>query len=418
MKATYFRIVQMLLVILMVSVAVPAEAKNEPDYITISGVVRDKQSKKKLEYVSISIPGTNIGTITNEDGGFSIKIKDSLQITMLEASHIGYSNLTFPIEKNSTDMTVYMTPNENKLNEIVVEAIDPLELVKMSIEKIGVNNSSNSNMLTGFYRETIKKRRNYINISEAIIDIYKTPYTESDRNDKVQVYKGRKLLSPKPGDTLIVKFIGGPNLSTHLDIVKNRDLMLDMESLSDYRFKTESPVMIDEQLHYVVSFEPQVTLPYPLFYGKLFIERGTFNISRAEFSLSMDDRNKATQAILRKKPFKMHFKPEEVSFLVTYKKINGISYLNYVRNEVRFKCDWKRRLFSTNYTIVSEMVVTDKKEENISKIPRKQAFNENHSLSDKVGNFFDPDFWEDYNIIEPSESLESAVSKLKKQNTK
>ncbi|MGM9796257.1 MAG: hypothetical protein ACI3ZY_01510 [Parabacteroides sp.] len=30
--------------------------------------------------------------------------------------------------------------------------------------------------------------------------------------------------------------------------------------------------------------------------------------------------------------------------------------------EVRFKCDWKRKLFSTNYTVVSEMVVTDGRE--------------------------------------------------------
>jgi len=101
--------------------------------------------------------------------------------------------------------------------------------------------------------------------------------------------------------------------------------------------------------------------------------------------------------------------------LVTYKEREGRSYLNYVRNEVHFKCDYKRRLFSTNYAIVSEMVITDKKDNNFGKIPYKQAFNEKYSLSDKVSNFYDANFWEDYNIIEPTESLESAVNKLKKQ---
>ena len=33
----------------------------------------------------------------------------------------------------------------------------------------------------------------------------------------------------------------------------------------------------------------------------------------------------------------------------------------------------------------------------------------------KVENFMDEDFWGAYNIIEPTESLESAVNKLKKQ---
>jgi hypothetical protein len=31
-----------------------------------------------------------------------------------------------------------------------------------------------------------------------------------------------------------------------------------------------------------------------------------------------------------------------------------------------------------------------------------------------VQNFYDPDFWENYNIIEPEESLENAVSRLLK----
>lgn len=104
----------------------------------------------------------------------------------------------------------------------------------------------------------------------------------------------------------------------------------------------------------------------------------------------------------------------EVSFLVTYREHEGHSYINYVRNEIRFKCDWKRRLFSTTYTIVSEMVATDNRPAT-GNIPYKASFKSNHSLSDRVKDFADEEFWGDYNIIEPTESLENAVHKLKKQ---
>ena len=177
----------------------------------------------------------------------------------------------------------------------------------------------------------------------------------------------------------------------------------------------EESVMIDERPHFVVSFAPQVNLPYALYYGKLYIDKQSIAFTRAEFSLSMDDKNKATQAILKKKPYNLRFKPEEVSFLVNYKLRDGISYLNYIRSEFKFKCDWKRRLFSTNYTIISEMVVTGGKVGNVDNIPAKLSFKQSQSLSDNVSSFRDANFWEDYNIIEPSESLESAVNKLKKQ---
>ena len=114
--------------------------------------------------------------------------------------------------------------------------------------------------------------------------------------------------------------------------------------------------------------------------------------------------------------FGLRFKPVEVSFLVNYKERNGLTYLSYIRNGVRFKCDWKRKLFSTNYTILSEMVVTDGKESGINTIPYKMAFRSSQSLSDKVSNFADEGFWGSYNIIEPTESLEHAVNKLKKQH--
>ena len=55
----------------------PVRDDADPEFITISGVVKDKNNKKRLEYVNISIPGSTSGTITNEDGEFSFKIKKS-----------------------------------------------------------------------------------------------------------------------------------------------------------------------------------------------------------------------------------------------------------------------------------------------------------------------------------------------------
>jgi len=399
---------------------IPTYSQGNTDYTTISGVVRDKQTKKKLEYVSISVPGTNVGTITNTDGEFTIKIKKSYNAQMIKVSHLGYINFMFNIDEfDQSHVVIFLTSNEKELSEIIIRPADPRSIVKEAILHIGDNYSPKTNLLTGFYRETVKKGRNYINISEAIIDVYKTPYKEDTYREKVQIHKGRKLLSPNPKDTLLVKLIGGPNSASYLDLVKNsEDHLLDMETLDHYVYDMRETVIIDERPHYSIHFRPIVILSYALYSGTFYIDQQSLTFSRIEFSMDMKDRNKAIQAMLVKKPPKLHFKPEEATFLVTYKQHNGLSYLNYVRSDTRFKCDWKKRLFffSTNYEVISEMVVTDRKEENVDNISGKLAFKRNHSLSDKVGNFADPYFWEDFNIIEPTESLESAVNKLRKIN--
>lgn len=398
------------------SAILPAKNRKNPDYVTVSGVVKDQQTRKTLEYVNISIPGTSIGTVTNSEGGFTIKIADNIQAQRLEISYLGYMNQIVTLNgEDMENITVLLRSNANTLPEVVIRAMDPLKLVEEAVQKIPVNNSVSSNLLTGFYRETIRKRRNYINVTEAVVNVYKTPYSDDVDRDRVQIFKGRQLVSPKTGDTLIVKLQGGPISAVYGDVVKNRDLILGKEALRDYKFKMETPVMLDERPHYVVSFEPQAVQPYPLFYGKLYIDEKNLSFTQAEFSYNMKDRNKITNAILKKKPFNLRFKPEELSYLVTYKYENGYTYLNYMRNEIKFKCDWKRRLFSTGYTVVSEMVVTDKQLQNVTNISNKDAFKIKTILSDNVGSFYDENFWEGYNIIAPTESLESAVNKLKKQ---
>ena len=394
-------------------------AQNDENYFTVSGVVKDKSSRKKLEYVNISIPGTNLSSITNEDGFFVFKIKNSVQAKEIEFSRIGYFSTVVPVNGSDwLDQTFYLTPNDKQLKEVIVESWEnPVDLVREALKRISSNYSHKPNLFTGFYRETVQKRKKFINISEAVIHIYKGPYTEIAASDRVQIFKGRSLITTKASDTLAVKLLGGPNLSVFADIVKNKEMLFDEESLYNFNFKMENPEFLDNRQQYVLSFKPEVTLPYPLFYGILYIDRETLAFTRAEFFLDMKDRNKATDAILRKKPSGLRFKPDELSFVVSYKQRDGKSYLNYIRNEVKFKCDWQRKLFATNYTVLSEMVVTESKEEAVSNIPRKESFNRNESLSDKVMSFYDDNFWGAYNIIEPTESLETAVNKLKKEYT-
>jgi len=387
------------------------------NYYSISGVVKDTRTRRAIEQVNVSAAGTNVGTITNEDGEFVLKILESSSVKEIELSCIGYVNARFSISKDMTpNQTFYLTSHSIVLSEVEVFSWkNPRDLVELAVDKVSTNYSMKPNLLTGFYRETVQKRRNFIHISEAVIQIYKTSYGLSANSDRSQVLKGRKLVSPRKSDTLDVKFLGGPNMPIFLDIVKNPDLLLSREVLPFYSYTMGETESINDRLNYVVHFQPQVILEFPLYSGKIYIDRENLSFTRAEFSMDMRDRLKVTDAILKSKPLGLRFTPEEVVYVVTYKLLNDKTYLNYIRNEVRFKCDWRRRLFATNYTIINETVITDNEEENVTRIAARDAFSMNKSLSQEVSAYYDEDFWGAYNIIEPTESLENAVNRLRRQ---
>lgn len=127
-------------------------------YTIVSGVIKDKSNKKKLEHVNVSIPESNIGTITNTDGEFSLKIPESIQAKDIEVSHIGYLNARIPLKGESlTEQTIWLSPYANLLSEILVRARDPRSIVEEALRKIPANYSPKSNMLKGFYREIAQK---------------------------------------------------------------------------------------------------------------------------------------------------------------------------------------------------------------------------------------------------------------------
>lgn len=375
--------------------------------VVIGGNVVDDKTGDPLGQVSIS--AGRISVVTNEDGDFSLKL-DADPGTIV-VSHLGYKTKRVKV-KNGEELKIRLHPTTIQLREIVVLNEDPRELVDIAISKIPDNYSKVPELLKGFYRETAMKRKHYIYVAEGVENMYKTPYSRSIGRDRVAIVKGRRLLSQKQGDTLGVKVMGGPVQAVVMDLVKNRDFLLNKEDLDAYKFTLGVPEYINDRLQYVVQMEPQWSMPYALYHGKLYIDSERLAFTRIELNLDMADKDKATRTMLVKKPLGVKFKPRELSSVVDYRYEDGVTRISYLRNTFRFNCDWKKRLFATSFTATCEMVVTDSSSDNVQPIASRSSFDSRDAYYDKVEYFLDPDYWRSYNIIEPSESLDKAIRKL------
>jgi hypothetical protein len=375
--------------------------------VVVGGHVVDDKTGDALGQVSVS--AGRVSVVTNEDGDFSLKL-DADPGTIV-VSHLGYKTKRVKV-KNGEELKIRLHPTTIQLREIVVLNEDARELVDIAISKIPDNYSKVPELLKGFYRETAMKRKHYIYVAEGVEDMYKTPYSRSIGRDRVAIVKGRRLLSQKQGDTLGVKVMGGPVQAVVMDLVKNRDFLLNKEDLDAYKFTLGVPEYINDRLQYVVQMEPQWSMPYALYHGKLYIDSERLAFTRIELNLDMSDKDKATRTMLVKKPLGVKFKPRELSSVVDYRYEDGVTRISYLRNTFRFNCDWKKRLFATSFTATCEMVVTDSSSDNVQPIASRSSFDSRDAYYDKVEYFLDPDYWRSYNIIEPSESLDKAIRKL------
>ena len=377
--------------------------------VVVSGTVVDDKTGVALRQASVA--AGRISVVTNDDGVFTLKLDGKPKT--VSVSHLGYKTRRLNIgEQGAEDMTVRLVPTSIQLREVIVRNENARELVDIAISKIPDNYSKVPELLKGFYRETAMKRRHYIYVAEGVEDMYKTPYSRGTARDRVAIVKGRRLLSQKAGDTLVVKVSGGPVQAVVMDLVKNRDFLLNKEDLDSYRFAMGVPEFINDRQQYVVLMEPNIITTYALYHGKLYIDAERLAFTRIELELDMSDKDKATQTMLVRKPFGVRFKPRELSTVVDYRYEDGVARISYLRNTFRFNCDWKRRLFSTSFTATCEMAVTDSQSDEVQPIASKNSFDSRDAYYDKVEYFLDPDYWRNYNIIEPSESLDKAIKKL------
>jgi hypothetical protein len=102
------------------------------------------------------------------------------------------------------------------------------------------------------------------------------------------------------------------------------------------------------------------------------------------------------------------------NYLINYKEVNGKWHFDYSRTEVKINAKWDRKWFRNIYTIGSEIAVTDMSEVE-RKIEPEKRVRARDIMAAKVNDFTDENFWEDYNIIEPDQSIENVISRIIRQ---
>jgi hypothetical protein len=104
-------------------------------------VIRGKvlqPSEHALPYVNIGIKGKNIGTVSNEDGAFSLNLKAENAHDTLTFSCIGFEEISLPVQKIIQENTsvFYLKEKFMELKEVVITS------KKAKIKKIGTKSAN------------------------------------------------------------------------------------------------------------------------------------------------------------------------------------------------------------------------------------------------------------------------------------
>lgn len=388
-------------------------AQNLQEY---KGEVLDKNTNKPLALADLTITNSNISTITNSAGEFSLKVPENLAKNTVTISYLGYQKLEIPLTDFKPDNKFYLSQAPTVLAQIdLVRPTDAEALVKKTFELKGENYFTKNVNMTGFYRETIKKRNRNASLSEAVVSINKAAY-DSKKNDEITLIKARKSTDYARLDTIALKLQGGPFSSLYTDVIKYPTYIFNDDTMGNYTFKFGQSSQIANRLVYVIHFEQKKNIITPMYNGKLYIDATTYALTSAVYNLNVENREAASKLFVRKKPNSASVYPTEASYRVNYRTKDGKWYFGYSNILLTFKINWENRWFNSKYTLQSEMAITDwNMDDTKMSLKQSKKLRPNSILQNQASGFSDPNFWGEYNIIEPEKSIENAINKIDKQ---
>lgn len=382
--------------------------------LTVAGSLFDKYTKEPIAYGTVSVAGTSIGSVTNQNGAFRLNLPDSLRGARIHFSHLGY----LPQEAElatlaESSQPIGLEPKIIPIQEVIIRVAHPLRLLREMLDAREKNYAHRPVYFTSFYREGIEHKNKFVSLTEGVFKIYKTSYQSAQFVDQVKLLKMRRISNEQVKDTLVAKMKSGINACLLLDIVKDLpEFLTPTGSPGSYIHSSSDLTVIDNRVANVVSFEPGEGNQEPLYRGELYIDSENNALLGARFELDPKHIDRASEIFVEKKSRNINITPHKVVYTVSYKPWNGTYYINHVRGDLYFKMK-KKKFLSVSSTLHTwfEMVTCKIETEQVSRFTRSEKLSTRTIFADTDFGY-DEAFWRNFNVIPPETELSKAIGKI------
>lgn len=383
--------------------------------IIVKGHIYDNENKAVVPYATIGILEENIGTISNMDGYFMLKVPASYSGSSLVVSHMGYMSQRIPIQLlDEQQVDIFLERRVISIQEVIIRYIDPNSIIAKAMDRRELNNNLEPVYTTSFYREGVQKNNRYISYSEAVFKIYKSSFTHDEHSDQVKLLKSRKIENSNPKDTVYLKLKAGILSALQLDIVKCVPDFLDLSSASNYTYTYSDMISYNAKDAYEITFIQKNGITDPLYTGTLYIDKENYAILGADFEINPAYLDKAAENLVLKKSRKLNVTLEKISYSVGYTSFHGKYFLNHARCDIELKTRFKHHLSSDNFNTFLELATCQIDTTHVLKFSKEEVIKPNMVFSE--ANYTNDDsFWGEYNSIAPEEKVDEAVSKIMKE---
>ncbi|TRX66478.1 carboxypeptidase-like regulatory domain-containing protein [Carboxylicivirga sp. M1479] len=386
------------------------QKKEASKTLLIKGRVCDAEGGSPLPLVNVAFINKPMGSITNSEGQFELKVPNNYIGEKIGFSFLGYHSTQITIADADTLLEIDLKPTTIKLNEVEISYKKPDDIIQQLRYHHHQNYFNQQNILESFFRESIKQDDQYVQVSEAIIEIVKPSYITPSNLERVRFIKGRKKNDLQSMDFVDFKLEGGPFQFSRVDIARYQDFY--KENNSTYKYQYDGIDVLNDEIVYKVRFRPINDDGNLVYQGILYVHSESFALVRAEFQLTKKALRISGRALIRKASRKIKAKPIKASYFIDYRQYEDKWLLNRIHGHIVIHINDKRHKIDSEFSAVTELLVSSFELNSKYKLKPSELYKSKYVLADEI-KVTDEEFWKDYNIIRPDEALENVFKQSK-----
>lgn len=385
-------------------------------YTTISGLVRDAEGGDPIPFVNIQLKGVGLGTASNANGEFALKIPASHTSDSLLFSSVGYHSQVVAIEKIKRPITISLNPAITELLPVTVTAESGLDILKKAIEKIPQNYDTSNFQMTAFYRENIWLEDFELSFNEAVLDIHKTfKVVKNTPNDQIRIIKGRKKQIDFRSDGQFYFWISG--ISNGARGILSDDLIkyhqspanpLNARNFKYYNYTYNSTITDGNVNLIVLDVIPKPKAKKGLLNIKLYIEEASLAIVKYQFELSeagvryVSRKDNGLAYLIMSKVVKATRTYDKFQGTFSFRKYNNKWYMSNAQRHWEILINSRKRNIEDGvWRADMDFVVTGIDTVDARPILEGNIGENKSSFTSMIGNEYDEAFWENYNVLSP-----------------
>tara|TARA_R110000851_G_scaffold15667_3_gene51631 strand:- start:2674 stop:4092 length:1419 start_codon:yes stop_codon:yes gene_type:complete len=440
----------------------------------LKGKVVDFLTFQPIESASVYIENTTIGSITNADGNFILKVPQQHLQDTLVISSIGYKSFKVVISEFENGSDIFLEEDVASLDEVVIVA-DPRPttgngIVQKAIEKLPKNLPEQPYLQKGFLRHKERNKKEYKWLIESAITLYDSSYASGAKNNlKINVDETRKSYDLRDIDSVFTfaAFLKNKGIKTEninrnlvktsslveaikwndsrvngldnlfkgkLNLVRNSNVsgaLLGKNILEKHQFNLDTILVDNGRKLYKIKIEKGVDfvgLNTPNIYNEGFEPKGWIYIYYDNYAIKKVEYELVAASDVQKKRSKSLFDTQTIHKLViTYKDYDGKMYPNYIyyetpklvntgdRSSDRIKTEAEPGFDKDEqyYYTIQEILFSD-----IIQEPEliKQELQQNDWSADIFSSKpYNESFWKNYNVLLESKEEEKLIQDLSKR---